>query len=438
MVTRAASDAALGDDVARQILAYPGALRTVGAAMIGLALIPGLPHAAFAALGIAGVAGGQSAAREKDRRTRQRALEDAKRRRDESRQPDLAVALIGVDHLSIDVGESLLPLLDEPAAGAILSRIGSLRRAMAMELGIILPSVRIRDDVRLPERGFSIRVRDRVVARGELATDRPLAVGLPSALSKLRGVQTTDPVTGLPARWLEDETAAQLNGAIVVDPVAVLTSKLAVVARENAHALLGRQEVQQLIDHVRKTFPAAIKGVVPELASLGLVQRVLQHLVRERVSIRDIVVILETIADEADRTKDAVTIGEAARRRLAPAICAALADGSGRIRAVAVSPELESSLSASLVDDERGPALGIDPSVARALASELRAIAAPSKSKVVIACPQAIRFALARFAEVCGANVTMLGFAEVAAGYVVEPVGALRGSSPPIGRAGRP
>lgn len=416
MVTRAASDVGLGDDLARQLLSQPGALGTVGAAMLVLAAIPGLPHAAFGVLGAAGLFGSRAAARADERRQLLKAQEAARRRQAEAHQPERAVALVGVEQLAIDVGESLLSLLDEPAGSALLSRIAGLRRRLAVELGVVLPGVRIRDDVRLPSRGFAIRVRDRVVASGELNADRPLAVGLPAALSRLKGIDTSDPVTGLPARWLDPGAQTPADGAVVVDPVAVLTSKLAVVAREHAAALLGRQEVQNLIDHVRKISPAVVKGVVPEVASLGLVQRVLQHLARESVSIRDIVAILETIADEAELRRDASAIGEAVRKKLAPAICAGLSRGTDAIEAVALSPELEGELSAAVMADERGPLLALDIDAARSLALDMQRLAR-QQQRAVIACPQSLRFPLARFAELCAARVAVLGLAEVAPGY---------------------
>ena len=203
MVTRAASDVALGEDIARQLFAHPGALRAVGAAMLALAAVPGLPHAAFGLLGVSGFVGGAAAARSIGRGRLQRAQDEAQRRRAQSRQPEQAVALLGVDHLAIDVGESLLPLLDEPAASALLSRIAAARHRLALDLGVVMPGVRVRDDARLPARGYAIRVRDRVVARGELHPDRPMAIGAPAVLSSLKGIETVDPVTGSDARWLE-------------------------------------------------------------------------------------------------------------------------------------------------------------------------------------------------------------------------------------------
>lgn len=424
IVTRSASDAGLGDDLARQIVAHPGALRAVGIAMLTLALVPGLPHLAFGLLGVTGIAAGAVAVKRSEIRRIRRAQEEALRRRAQARQPDHVVALLGVDQLAIDVGEALVPLLDEPAATALLARIAALRRRLALESGIVIPSVRVRDDDRLPARGYAIRVRDRVVARGELRADRALAIGQPIALSRLSGAEVTDPVTGSNAKWLEPAAEVAAPGAIIVDPIAVLASRLGAVARENAASLLGRQEVNDLLEHVRKTHPAAVKGVVPELAGLGLVQRVFQHLAREGVSIRDVVAILETVADEAERTKDAAVIGEAVRRRLAPSICDMHADGDGRILAAVPSPELEAAMSDAVVEGEHGPVLALDVDAARALARELRSIAL-REERTVVCSSQAVRLPLARFAEACGIRLSVLGLAEIAPGYAVIPSATL-------------
>jgi len=425
MVTRASSGESLGDDLMRQLLAHPKAIRTVGWSMLALACIPGLPHVAFGLLGAIGLAGGRAAQRADERRRGAATAQELQQKRSDASRPEGAVALLGVDQLGIDVGEALLPLLDEPAGSALLQRIGNLRRAIALELGVVLPGVHVRDDLRLPERGFAIRVRDRVVARGQIHADRPLAIASPARLSRMPGEATIDPVTGSDAKWLKPNAGSEsIEEGIVVDPIAVLTSKLGAVVRDHAAALLGRQEVQWLLDHVRRTNPAAVKGVVPELAGLGLVQRVLQHLARERVSIRDLVAILEAIADETEHTKDASLIGEAARRRLAPAICATLADSAGIIRAAALTAAAESFAGSALVATERGVTLALDPPTAETLARDLAAAFRDASIKALV-CAPSLRMPLARFVEMCGLRAAVLSLTEVAPGFAVEVIASV-------------
>jgi len=437
IVTRASSDEGLAGDVARQLLAHPSALNTVGAGMLALALVPGLPHVAFGALGAGGIAAGSIAGRADRRRRIAQAGEELRRRQSHARKPESAIALLGMEQLAVDIGEALLALLDEPAGSALLARIALMRRTLALELGIVVPGVHVRDDLRLPARGFAVRVRGRVVSTGQLHPDRALAVGSKATLSRLSGETAADPVTGADACWLEPalESSTTVDrfvgrrhatdgekSIIVVDPIAVLASTLGNAARQNAADLLGRQDTQQLLDHVRQTHPAVVKGVVPESVSLGLVQRVLQHLLREGVSIRDLVAILETIADECELTKDATIIGEAARRRLAPAICASLADAGGVIKAAAFSPESEATLAEAIVQTERGPVLGTEAAHAQLLAEALRRQSASGDRHPVVVCPQSLRVALARFAESSETPVAVLGLAEVAPGYSIEVV----------------
>ena len=356
---------------------------------------------------------------------REEALE-AERRRHDAHKPEHAISLLGVDTLSIDVGEDLLALLEPPAGPALLARIASVRRAIARELGLVMPGVRVADDLRLPPRRFAIRVRDRLVAEGTLQPDRALTLGAPAALSPLAGDAVSEPAYDIGALWQSAPPADALHetgptdGTISVDALAVLTSTLARVVRGHAAELLGRQEVQLLLDHLKQTHPAVVKGVVPEQISLSLVQRVLQHLVRERVSIRDIGAIVELIADESETTRDASIIGEAARRRLAPSICAALSDAANRIEAAALSMSLESRLAGAIVVVEKGPLLGLEPSAASGFAQQLQVFARKAAPRATIVCSQSLRLPLARFVEALGADIGILGLAEVVPGYTVH------------------
>lgn len=429
MVTRAASEATLGVELVRQLLSHPSALRSVGLSMMILALVPGLPHFAFGALGFASIVASALCVRAQRKHEAATTEHEAQRKRDEAQKPESAVTLLGVDALSIHVGEHLLPLLERPASEALLSRIASVRTHIALDLGIVLPPVAVQDDLRLHPRGFAIRVRDRAVAHGTMHPDRGLAIGAPAALSALAGENVEEPALGLAGVWLDarESSAAAVPGAIVVDPLAVLASALDRVVRANAAALLGRQEVQLLLDHLKEAQPAAVKGVVPEMASLGLVQRVLQHLVRERVSVRDMATVVESIAEEAETTRDAATIGEAVRRRLAPSICASVADREGIIRAAALSIGLESRMAEALVASERGPLLGLEPDTAARLAATLQAHRERAQGAVIV-CSQSLRLPLARFMEALGTGTTVLGLGEIVPGYTLNITETLGGT----------
>jgi flagellar biosynthesis protein FlhA len=354
---------------------------------------------------------------------------EANRQRAQEHKPEHAITLLGIEPLSIDLGERLLPLLEQPAAGALLARIALLRRSVALDLGVVVPGVHVKDNLALAPRGFTIRVRDRVVVHGSLHPDRGLALGAPQALSRLTGEEAREPALDAPGVWLSPESEPSQNepGMLVVDPIAVLTSALDRVVRSNAAALLGRQEVQLLLDNLKQSQPAAVKGVVPEVAPLGLVQRVLQHLVREKVSVRDMSAILETIADEAENTRDVSIIAEAVRRRLAASICSSLAGPDNVIRAAALSISLESRLAAAMVFGDRGPILGLEPSAATRTAERLLAYQKDVGPRGVIVCSQSLRLPLARFIEAFGGTLPVLGLAEVVSGYTVHVAETISG-----------
>lgn len=431
MVTRAAAEATLGVELLRQVLAHPAALRAVGAAMLAFALVPGLPHVAFGVLGAGTVCAAVLSSRAQRREERARSVLEAQAQRAETQRPEHAVTLLGVDALSIQLGERLLPLLEQPASDALLNRIAVLRRRVALDLGIVMPGVAVQDNLRLPPGGYAICLRDRAVAHGLLHPDRPLAIGDPKALLQLPGESVEEPAGGLGGVWLPAgegalDRATAVPATIVVDPLTVLTSALNQVVRTHAAALLGRQEVQLLLDNLKAAQPATVKGVVPEMASLGLVQRVLQHLVRERISVRDMAIIVETVADEAENTRDVSIIGEAVRRKLAASICSSLAGADNVIRAAALSLSLESHLAAATVASERGPVLGLEPDSATRIATWLARYRERAGADAVVVCSQSLRLPVARFLEACGAQLAVLGLAEVVPGYtinVVETIG---------------
>ena len=422
MVTRASSEATLGVELVRQMLAHPAALRTVGAAMLGLAVVPGLPHVAFGLLGIAALATAGLSVHAQRRQELSTFAAEANRQRDDAHRPEHAIKLLGIEPLSIGLGERLLSLLEPPAAGALLGRIALVRRDVALDLGVVVPSVHVKDDLALPSGGFAIRLRDRTVAQGTLHPDRALALGAPAALAQVVGEAMREPIAGVQGKWLEPDAGARLDApdAVVVDPLAVLAAALDAVVRANAATLVGRQEVQSLLDNLRQSQPATVKGVVPEIVSLGLIQRVLQHVLREGVSVRDIAAIVETVADEAENTRDATVIGEAVRRRLAPSICASMADGANVIRAAALSIGLESMLAKALLEGERGPVLGLEPVGATRIAERFLAYQGSAGRGGVIVCSQSLRLPLARFVEAFGGTLHVLGLAEVVPGYTIN------------------
>ncbi|MBV8375348.1 MAG: FHIPEP family type III secretion protein, partial [Candidatus Eremiobacteraeota bacterium] len=263
MVTRVASDGALGADLAAQLFARPDVLRGAGGLLLALACVPALPRPLFAVLGAGAFALAHAAARRQIKRQAEVAALRERAKRQAMRRPELALSLVGVDAVAIDLGSDLARLLVAPLADPLLDRIGEVRRALAADLGIVLPGVRLRDDLTRDPRSYAIRVRDRLVAEGRLELERRLAVAEESILLQLTHAVETEPVYGLPAAWIAvaDSERASNAGALVFDAISVLGSHLAEVARSNAAQLLGRQDLQTLLEHLRSTVPAIVKEV---------------------------------------------------------------------------------------------------------------------------------------------------------------------------------
>jgi len=321
MVTRVAGNGSLGDDLAAQLIARPEIVRMASILMFALALVPALPGVVFAMLG--SIAFAAAAIADRRRQTLERAtagrIERAKRAA--VRRPETALGLVGVDVLSIEFGSALFALLAEPNAEALLDRIGEVRRALAAEIGIVMPGVRLRDDLVRDPSTYGIRVREELAGEGTLRLEALLAVADPPLLAGLEGDRTHEPVYGLEAKWVapavRDET--QEAGILYFDAVSILGSHLAEVARTHAPSLLGRQEFATLLEHLRASVPALIKEVGSEALPIAVAHKAFLALLRERVWPRDPVAALDAIIEASTVVREPRELAEAARRTLVPA-----------------------------------------------------------------------------------------------------------------------
>ncbi len=318
MVTRVAAEGALGADLAAQMLARPDVLRGAGGLLFVLALVPALPHGVFFVL-----AGGAFVAAELAARRARAGAQRARTERDEAtrramRKPELALGLVGVDAIAVELGPELTRLLAPPLCDALLDRIGEVRRALAAEIGLVLPGVRLRDSVERDPAGYAILVRDRCAGEGRLHLDRLLAVAEAEKLAQMGYAVEHEAVYGLPAAWVEPSVRERLveAGALVFDPISVLGSHLAEVARRHAAALFGRQELQTLPEHLRLRAPAVVKEIGGEALPLSSVHRAMLLLFRERAWPRDPIVAFEAMVDAA--TREPAELAEAARRAIVP------------------------------------------------------------------------------------------------------------------------
>lgn len=424
LVTRSGATADFGSEVVRQLTGFPRGIALVATVLFLLGLVPGLPHLPFfilaAGLGYAAYAlAGEQKAREGELK------EAAARARGEKRQPENVLALFEVDPLEIEIGYGLIPLADERQGGDLLDRLAAVRRQCALDLGIYVKPIRIRDNLQLPPNAYVFKIRGVEAARGEVMPGYFLAMN-PAGEVEVRGIPTREPTFGLPAWWItaDERQEAELKGFTVVDCTTVLVTHLTEFIKAHAHELLGRQETRELLDKVKENSPAVVEELVPNLLSLGEVQKVLQNLLVERVPIRDLTTILEALADAARVNRELDFLIEAARRSLYRVLSKMYAP-QGKVTAITLHPRLEQEIADSLQPTAQGNFPVLPPERARELVNRLsQAITKVALQSVqpVLLCSGRIRLPLRRFLQRSLSSLPVLSYSELDPALEVEAV----------------
>ncbi|MBI5444837.1 MAG: flagellar biosynthesis protein FlhA [Deltaproteobacteria bacterium] len=421
LTTRAGSDSNLGDLLPKQLAQTPAALGVASGIMFLLALVPALPFIPFAVL-----AAGLGATAYSIRQTRETAgrvqAEEARKAAEKAppppEGPEEVAQLMQVDLLELEVGYGLLYLVDSAQGGDLLERIRSIRRQIALELGVVVPPIRIRDNLQLRPTEYMILIKGIDVARGELREGYYLAMNPGLGEPGVEGIPTKEPAFGLDALWVREEKReeAQLRGYTVVDLSTVIATHLTEIIKRNAFELLGRQETQNLLDSVKAQAPALVSELVPGVLSLGNVQKVLQNLLRERVSIRDLRTVLETLSDYGAAIKDPELLTEYVRAALRRALTKAYQDADGKLPVLALDHRLEESLSSALQRTEHGSFLALPPQTAQralqALAKAAEDVTVMNYTPVVLTSP-AIRLPLRKLLEKVLPSLVILSHNEV-------------------------
>jgi flagellar biosynthesis protein FlhA len=431
IVTRSTADDDMGSDLVRQLTRYQQPLRVAGASAIALCLIPGLPKLPFLITG--GFVLFLSTRTPPP-------VEPLAETADVPAlpSPDSPEALmdeIRVDPLELELSADLIDLVDTAAGGDLLDRVKALRRKVAMDLGIVVPPVRTRDNLDLPLRTYAIRLFGVEVARGEAPPGTVLAIG--DHLDALPGQRTQEPVFGLSAVWIPAElrSQAEMSGATVVDRASVVTTHLAEVVRSHAARLLGREDVRMLTDAVKRTHPAVVEELTPTQLSLGEIQRVLQSLLDEQVSVRDLVRIFEALSLRARAGKDIDGLVEAARGALGPAIVAPyVVDGT--VNVLSFEPGLEHRLLESLRPTDAGGVLAVDPELAQAMLSHLSTLMQQAENlnlTPVLACAPQLRSAVRRLLEPTVGRLPVLSYTELSGPIQVRSAGVVNGLQMAVG-----
>jgi flagellar biosynthesis protein FlhA len=346
MVTNSSGSSQMGTVVAGQMSKHPRAMWIAAGVLGTFALVPGLPMLPFIVLGGGMAALANAAAKAEKRRQQAAVAEISAAPADAPASNDPMKDLLQIDPIELEVGYALIPLVDERQGGDLLDRISMLRKQAAVELGILIPPVRIRDDIRLPSNEYVIKLRGSEMARAEVMPRFLMALNTGGVISPMEGIDAVDPSFGMPARWIpaNRRSDAEAYGYVVVEPSTVVATHLMEVLKANAADLLGRQDVQEMVETLKKTHPALIEDIIPSKVSLGTLHRVLQRLLRERVPIRDLVTILEALGDSADTIKDPEALTENVRRSLTNVIARLYAEPDGSVRGITIGPKLEQSL----------------------------------------------------------------------------------------------
>jgi flagellar biosynthesis protein FlhA len=392
-----------------------------------LGIVPGLPTLPFLGLSAAAAALGLSSRRSLER-TRIASEVSAARPAAPS-GPAPVDDLLVVDALEVEIGYGLIGLVDATQGGDLLERISMIRRQLATELGFVVPPVHVRDSIQLKPSQYRIRVKGVAVGEAEIDPEKLLAMNPGSAAGKLRGLSVREPAFGLPATWIargERETADR-QGWTVVEPAVVIATHLTEVIKRSAPELLGRQEVRELVEGVKGRASAVVEELIPSVMSIGAVQKVLAGLLRERVSIRDLVTILETLADHAGAVRDVHRLVDLCRIALGRAICDAHKNPDGTIVAVTLSPKVENVLG-DAIQTQTGE-VALEPATSQRLVDRLAALvqkAVSTGSQPVVITSGRVRAALRRLIEPVLPHVAVLSFAEIVSGTPVTSIGQVK------------
>lgn len=419
IVTRSASENNLGIDLKNQLSANPMVLMIVGGVLFVLALIPGLPKLPLFVFGILLIALGASLNNAAKQTTFKAPEVDdhLEKMAKEARKPENVVATLQVDLIEMEFGYSIIPLADARKGGDLLDRIVMIRRQCAQELGVIVPSVRLRDNIQIDADEYIVKIKGIEVARGSVKVNHYLAMNSSNSEVELKGTKTKDPAFGLPAIWIDDKERekAELYGFTIVDPPSVIATHLTEIIKRYSYELMSRQQAQVLVDHLKETQEALVEDVIPKVVSLGDVQKVLANLLREGISIRDMGTIVEVLGDYGTLTHDPIILTEYVRQGLKRAITYKYAPDR-KIRVITVAADLEKIIIDNLHQTEQGVALALDPKNIQMILRQLRPAIEKELSMgiqpVVLTSPQ-VRPHFKRLTEQMAPDLIVLSFAEL-------------------------
>lgn len=420
LVTRADSDENFGNLLGKQLISIPKAIAMTGSVLIVLGFMPGLPKLSFFSLGLGAIF--IAYLLNKDEKSIEEEYEQINSS-EQTTEGTIEMAedvstLINVEPVEIEIGYGLIPLADESSGGDLLQRIVSVRRQCAIDMGIVVQPIRIRDNLQLNPNQYSVKIKGNIVVTYDLMPNMLLCMNPMGMNIDIDGIKTKEPTFGLDALWINKDKAeeAELYGLTVVDPTTILVTHLLEIIKEKSHELIGRQEVKTIIDATRERYSAVVDELIPDLMTLGEVQKVFQNLLREKIAIKDRVTILETLADHSRNTKDIELLTEYVRIAMSRSICADLVDENNAITVATLSMEVENLISNNLQRSVNGTYPAVDPESTNKIFTSIQnltdSINFYNNRPILVVSPK-IRAPFRKLVEMIFPNITILSLNEI-------------------------
>jgi flagellar biosynthesis protein FlhA len=431
MVTNAASDKNVSISIIDQISNQPRAIAAAGWALFCVALVSGMPKLIlFPMAGLLYFIGSRIIG-SREKVLKESELKQKRERTQPSKEtPEEVLHTMGVDPMQIEIGFSLVPLVDTQTEGDLLDRITVIRKQIANELGIVIPPIRIRDNIQLKPSEYVVKIRGNIVAKNELMTERLLAINPGAAEDELTGIPTKEPAYGYPAYWIAegDRPRAEALGYTIVDPVSVLATHLTEIIRSHGDELLDRQNLQALVDRLKEDYPVVVNELLPDVIGLGDILRICKNLLAERLSIRDLLAIFETIADHIGLTKDPDLLTEYVRAALSRSITRKVQGEDGVVRVITLASSVENLLESSLRQTAAGQYPVLAPETYTKLMDELVRMSSTARGRgvrpVLLVGPK-IRLPVARLLGQAVRDLSVISYAEIVPDVKIESAGVL-------------
>ena len=419
LVTRSGSDENFGNVLSRQLTGFPKVMAIASCVLFIMFLVPGFPKIPFLVLGVTtGVISFLLYKDEKNQISEKLEIEQKEIIEIESKEPENVMTLINVEPMEVEIGYGLIPLADESSGGDLLQRITSVRRQCAIEMGIIVQPIRIRDNLQIKANEYIVKIRGTIVCRGELMPNMLLCMDPTNGETEISGIRTIEPSFGLPAIWVNKDQRedAEIKGLTVVDPTTVMVTHVTETIKNHSYELIGRQEVKMIIDHVKEKYNTVVEELIPDLMTIGEIQKVLQNLLKERVSIKDMVTILESLADNSRVTKDIETLTEYVRFSLGRNICNSLIDENRAITVMTLDNEIEDLIGNNIQKSMQGSFPSIDPDTTsrllKGIKDTLDSVYFYQSQPIILVSPK-IRPAFRRLVEMVFPGLTVLSLNEI-------------------------